>query len=143
MISNQRQYLITRSELRKFEASLEQLETKIVLLMDVNNLIKHQFYIDAVKSQIESFKEEIERYEQLKSGKVRQLNFDSLEKLPDALIQARIARGLSQNQLATLLGLKEQQIQQYESTRYAKASLSRIVAVESALNVKIKQEMIF
>jgi HTH-type transcriptional regulator / antitoxin HipB len=76
----------------------------------------------------------------LKSGTVQTLNFDSLEQLPDALIKARIVRGLT---LATSLGLKEQQIQQYESTRYANASLSRIMAVHSVLNIRIKEEVIF
>ncbi|MBM4258372.1 MAG: helix-turn-helix transcriptional regulator [Deltaproteobacteria bacterium] len=40
----------------------------------------------------------------------------SLEELPKTLIQARIAGGLSQEDLATTLGLKPQQIQRYEAT---------------------------
>jgi HTH-type transcriptional regulator / antitoxin HipB len=105
--------------------------------------MRHQLYLDALNSQVDSLKEEIEEYELLKSGTVEKLNFDSLEQLPDALIKARIVRGLTQGQLATSLGLKEQQIQQYESTRYANASLSRIMAVHSALNIRIKEEVIF
>ena len=143
MISNERQYTITCSELKKFKASLEELEKQSQMKMDFNEQMRHQLYLDALNSQIDTFKEEIAEYERLKSGTVQRLSFDSLEQLPDALIKARIVRGLTQGQLAISLGLKEQQIQQYESTRYANASLSRIMAVHSALNIKIKEEVIF
>jgi HTH-type transcriptional regulator / antitoxin HipB len=143
MISNERQYSITKSELKKFEASLEKLEQESASTMDLNEQMKHRLYLDAISSQIESFREEIKEYEWLKSGKVERLNFDSLENLPDALIKARIVRGFTQGQLAELLGVKEQQVQQYESTRYANASLSRVMDVHHVLNIKIKEEVIF
>ena len=53
--------------------------------------------------------------------------------LPTVLIKARIAQGLSQKDLAERLGLQEQQIQRYEATEYASASLTRIKEVVSAL----------
>ena len=56
--------------------------------------------------------------------------------LPETLIKARIARGMSQRELAERIGLKEQQIQRYEATNYSSASLSRIRAVVSGLNSK-------
>jgi HTH-type transcriptional regulator / antitoxin HipB len=143
MISNERQYSITKSELKKFEASLEKLEQESTSTMDLNEQMKHRLYLDAISSQIESFREEIKEYEWLKSGTVERLNFDSLENLPDALIKARIVRGLTQGQLAKLLGVKEQQVQQYESTRYANASLSRVMAVHHVLNIKIQEEVTF
>jgi HTH-type transcriptional regulator / antitoxin HipB len=143
MIANERQYSITKAKLNKFETALAELETQSKSAMDANALLKHQLYLDALKSQIDAFKEEIAEYERLRSGTVEKLNFDSLEQLPDALIKARIVRGLTQGQLAASLGLKEQQIQQYESTRYANASLARIMAVHTALNITIKEEVIF
>ncbi|MFQ5652267.1 MAG: helix-turn-helix transcriptional regulator [bacterium] len=53
------------------------------------------------------------------------------------LIQARIARGLTQKELAQKLGLKEQQIQRYEANDYAKASLARLNQIIDVLKVKI------
>ena len=143
MIANERQYSITKAKLNKFEMALAELETQSKSAMDSNDLLKHQLYLDTLNNQIDAFKEEIAEYERLRSGTVEKLNFDSLEQLPDALIKARIVRGLTQGQLADSLGLKEQQIQQYESTRYANASLSRIMAVHTALNITIKEEVIF
>jgi HTH-type transcriptional regulator / antitoxin HipB len=143
MIANERQYAITRKELTNFEAVLSELRMKQPPQTDLNEQIRHQLQIDAIASQIESFQEEIDEYEYLKLGKVEKLNFDSLQQLPEALIKARIARGLTQKQLASLLRLKEQQIQQYESTLYANASLSRLIEIKDALNIEIKEEVIF
>ena len=50
--------------------------------------------------------------------------------------------GLTQKELARRLGLKEQQIQRYEATRYAGASLTRIQAVVEALGVRIHERVI-
>ena len=69
------------------------------------------------------------------------LGLDSLAALPEALIRARIAAGLTQKELATRLGLKEQQVQRYEATRYAAASLTRIQAVAEALGVRIEERI--
>ena len=68
---------------------------------------------------------------------------DSFESLPRALVQARIAAGLSQKELAQRLGLKEQQIQRYEATGYASASLTKITEVIEALDIKIACEMTY
>lgn len=49
-----------------------------------------------------------------------------IDSIPDLLVAARIARGMTQKDLAEYMGLKMQQIQAYESDRYQGASLSRI-----------------
>ena len=55
--------------------------------------------------------------------------------------RARIARGLTQKDLARKLGVKEQQIQRYEETDYASASLSRLNEVIKALDIEVKEEI--
>jgi ribosome-binding protein aMBF1 (putative translation factor) len=53
------------------------------------------------------------------------------------LIEARIAAGMSQRELARVLGIKEQQVQRYEATEYASASLARVIKVAHALAVEV------
>jgi HTH-type transcriptional regulator / antitoxin HipB len=84
MISNERQYSITRAELKKFESSLAELEPKSTSTMDFNDQMRHQLYLNALNSQINSFKEEIAEYELLKSGTVQKLNLDSQTDLATA-----------------------------------------------------------
>ena len=62
--------------------------------------------------------------------------------MPEALVRARKAAGLTQKELGRRLGLKEQQIQRYEATRYAGANLTRIQAVVDALGVRIHERVI-
>ena len=81
-------------------------------------------------------------YDALRGGQVGVLEADSLRGIPDALIRARIAAGLTQKALAVRLGLKEQQVQRYEATRYASANLSRIQAVADALGVRIHERIV-
>jgi ribosome-binding protein aMBF1 (putative translation factor) len=56
-----------------------------------------------------------------------------LEAIADDLIKARIAAGMSQASLAKSLRLKPQQIQRYEASKYASASLSRVLEVARVL----------
>jgi transcriptional regulator with XRE-family HTH domain len=67
---------------------------------------------------------------------------DDLAELPRALIQARIAAGLSQRELGERLDLKEQQIQRYEASEYASASLARLLDVVRALKVRLRQDVV-
>lgn len=59
-----------------------------------------------------------------------------LRVLPDELIQRRKLNGWTQKQLAERLGLKEQQIQKYEKTRYQGVSLRRLVVIAATLEGK-------
>jgi HTH-type transcriptional regulator/antitoxin HigA len=75
-----------------------------------------------------------EEYEHAKGGKLEALKTND----PGAfLILARIARGLSQKDLARKLGLREQAVQRYEAERYRSIGLQGFQRVCSALGVEI------
>jgi transcriptional regulator with XRE-family HTH domain len=97
--------------------------------------------MDAIRSEIRELSRQLEEYDALRQGKLKVLELDSFEDLPRGLIQARIAAGLSQHELAARLGLKEQQIQHYESTDYASASIRRVQQVINALGVQVSEEI--
>jgi HTH-type transcriptional regulator / antitoxin HigA len=94
---------------------------------------------EALKSEYEALDEQIREYENLRSGTVKVLKANSIGELPKILIQARIALGWSQKQLADVLNLKEQQIQRYESEEYGSASLKRLSEIADALNLNISE----
>jgi len=64
-----------------------------------------------------------------------------LAELPLLLIKARIANRLTQSELATLLHVKEQQIQRYESELYSSASLKTLLNIAKLLNLKIRGDV--
>ncbi|MFX8106508.1 helix-turn-helix transcriptional regulator, partial [Acinetobacter baumannii] len=67
------------------------------------------------------------------------LSVGNLDALSDLLIAARIARGMTQKDLANFLGLKMQQIQKYEADQYQTASLRRIATIAEALGLDVHQ----
>jgi transcriptional regulator with XRE-family HTH domain/Zn-dependent peptidase ImmA (M78 family) len=97
--------------------------------------------IDAVRGQLDSLLTEIEEYEKLRSGQVSSIELDSLADLPDGLIRARIAAGLTQKELAGRLGMREQQIQRYEASRYEGVGFARVVDVADAIGLKVRKRL--
>ena len=137
MITNERQYRITRSEAERFEQALAQAEEQGG---ELDPRLRWAMR-EALESQLEELREELAEYDALRSGQVSVMEFDSLMELPEALIRARIAASLTQKELAARLRLKEQQIQRYEATRYSGVDLKRIHAVAEALGVKIHERI--
>ena len=142
MIKNERQYRITKAQAQKFRLALTQLQAGTGESADLHPRLR-QAEQDALESQWKSLQAEIAEYEALLNGQQKSFSPGSFDDLPRALIKARIASGLSQRELAGRLGLKEQQIQRYEATEYASASLSRVSAVIQALNVQVREEVSF
>jgi len=135
MIKNDRQYNITKAQAEKFARALRDI-SKGSSVQDIHPaLAKAQR--EAMENQYQELQQELKEYEELKSGKRKTIRVNSFAHLPIALIQARIARGLTQKDLAQRLGLKEQQIQRYEVSSYAKASLARINQIIDVLDIKI------
>jgi transcriptional regulator with XRE-family HTH domain len=139
MIRNEREYRITRSQASKFEQALSQLPAAEEAA-GLHPLIQ-KAQRDALQSQLGELREQLAQYEGLRSGKWTVISLDSLEELPQALIQARIAAGLTQRELAERLGLKEQQIQRYEATDYASSDLARLNEVARALGVQVREDV--
>lgn len=138
MITNERQYRITKRQLSKLKKALsefnilevtERLDSKILAVSEMN----------ALKSEEVILKNQLKEYELLRSGEITQLKASNLGELPSILIRARIAQGLTQREFAELVGLKEQQIQRYESDEYATANLRRLQDIAIALKLNITE----
>lgn len=135
MITNEKQYKSTKASIDKLAGAFAALEAPANDLPEI--LVKAQR--SALRSQIDELEDDVRFYEDLRSGKITEFAAESLHDLPDILIQARIARGMSQKDLGDFLGVAEQQIQRYEADRYRAASLDRLTDVADALNVRIAE----
>lgn len=134
MITNEKQYRSTRALIEQFRVGLSSLVPNNHPEMSPDMLALQR---DAIQSQIVDLEHDADAYDALRSGQITSFSADNLSDLPDILIQARIARGMSQRDLGDYLGLKEQQIQRYEAERYRSASLDRLIEVADALGVQI------
>ena len=138
MITNERQYKITRKQLSKLTDAVRSFDLKTTAKR-IGSTVLAKAQLNALKSEVEILTAQLIEYDNLKSGIYTPLTAKSLNELPRILIQARIVRGHTQSQLAKLLNLKEQQIQRYESEMYASASLQRLADVAEALQLKISE----
>ena len=134
MIYSDKQYAISEEQLSKLRNALAATQSKNTDATSKQDWLRDA-QADAIKSQIATLEAELSHYELLKSGEITFAKMHSLENLPSMLVQARIAAGLSQTDLAERLGMKAQQIQRYEASDYSGASLDRLIEVCEALNV--------
>lgn len=142
MIKNDRQYRITKSAATRFEEALRQLDSGATPPTPGVDPAIERAEREALKSQLDDLRGEIREYEELASGRIGVIELGSLADLPQALVRARIAAGLSHRELADRLGMKEQQIQRYEATDYQQASLGRLLEVATALNVNLRKDLL-
>ncbi|WP_435634967.1 helix-turn-helix domain-containing protein [Pseudomonas solani] len=132
MIYNERQYQSSHKQLALLSKSLEDFKSSGVEWLDAAQS-------KALASQIKDLKSEIREYELIKEGKVSYSECSGLADLPKALIFARIGSGMTQKDLADRLDIPVQQVQRYEASHYMGASLSRLISIAEALNVKVQE----
>jgi ribosome-binding protein aMBF1 (putative translation factor) len=142
MIFNERQYVTTKARISEFGKAIAKLESSEDS-PEPNQKLRKQVHLDALNSQLEELQEEMTEYEALKTGEIKGVTINSFEEWPEVLIKARIARGWSQEQFANILKVHPQQIQRDESTRYAGSSLRKIIAVQKALGITVREEVTF
>ncbi len=92
-------------------------------------------YRKAIKAEKVELEALVAAYEAAKVGDFEELKRRAKNDPGLSLIVARIARNLTQKELARKLGLKEQQIQRYEADRYASISLANFRRVARFLGV--------
>lgn len=142
MITNEKQYKITKAQAQKFFEAYNNFDEKKVIAAGIHEkFAKSQR--EALQLQYNALNKQLEEYDKIKTGVVQTKTAHSLEDLPKILIMSRIAQDLTQAELAEKLNLKTQQIQRYESDFYSTASLKRLYEVSQALGVELKQNAEF
>jgi len=92
--------------------------------------------LDPIRSFHLQLQEKIESYERLKRGEFEAIR--NLRGLGYLLIALRIARGISQRQLAERLGVHESQVSRDERNEYHGITLDRAARVLDALGVELR-----
>ena len=136
MITNARQYAITKKALDDLKGSLSALRDLDSAANGIDPVITDA-HRRSLTLQIEDLSEQIFDYERLASGSPESIDLASFDDIGPRLIAARIANGWSQRDLASRLGMKEQQVQRYEKERFASASLDRIIDISRVLGVRL------
>jgi DNA-binding XRE family transcriptional regulator len=141
VITNERQYRITRAALKRFDKAIAA-HAKGEPSPDVHPRI-YQAMGDALGSEAEVLRDQLCEYESLRAGRVKQRRLGSLSELPKAIIEARIAARVTQKGLADRLGVAEQQVQRWEASEYAGVSVERMQQIADALGATITEKVRF
>lgn len=141
MITNARQYAITKAQLARFEQALA-LQKESAPSAGIHPRI-HQAMQDAAESEIRELRAQLEHYDDLRSGRVAERTLTSWRELPVALIEGRIAARLTQRELAERLDVAEQQVQRWEAGGYAGVSVDRLQDVAEALGLRMSETVAY
>jgi DNA-binding Xre family transcriptional regulator len=134
MIRNETEYKAAVERVTAEAARLKDERAKLQGLGFSKEEIKRA--LDPLRSFHEQLKEEVESYEKLKRGEFEELrNFDGVGRL---LIALRIAKGVSQRELADRLGIHESQVSRDERNEYHGVTVERANRVVEALGVEVR-----
>lgn len=96
--------------------------------------------MDPLTSFHEQLREEVKHYENLKRGKFP--NLQNLKGLGVLLVSLRIARGMSQRELAAKLEVHESQVSRDERNEYHGITVDRAIKILDALGVKLQTSVV-
>lgn len=142
MIKNEQQYQQSLDWLQRFKQSVAELDSNENLKVEAK---RWQLHRDSYQSQVDELIEQINEYERLincNTSEHLKIKVDSLNKLPHALIKARIAAKISQKELADRLDIDEQRVKDYEDTDYQSASFVEILEISTALGIEFEYALV-
>lgn len=95
--------------------------------------------LDPIVSFHRQLEEEVQTYERLKRGQFEDIS--NLRGLGQLLVSLRIARGLTQRQLAQKLGVHESQVSRDERNEYHGITLERASRIMEALGADVRSRV--
>ncbi len=88
------------------------------------------------EGMIRQLEDELREYDELKSGELALPNVERLDQITPSIAKMRIAKGISQTELAKRLGVSKQVVSRYEETEYQTVAISRLQEILDAIGVK-------
>jgi len=88
------------------------------------------------QSMIGQLEGELREYDQLKSGELALPHVERLDQIAPFVAKIRIAKGISQTELARRLGVSKQVISRYEESDYQTVAISRLQEILDAIGIK-------
>lgn len=130
MIKNEKQYKIASAKLEKWLKNLEQVRT--VQQPGVPDWILSEQLL-GVEEQVKQLQTELKEYEDIASGSKPLPDPSLVDQIPWLLISWRIARRMTQRELAERAGIHENLLQKYEAENYGCASYNTIMHIAHVL----------
>jgi len=88
------------------------------------------------ESMVRHLEDELREYDQLKSGELALPHVERLDQIAPFVAKIRIAKGISQTELAQRLGVSKQVISRYEESDYQTVAIVRLQEILDAIGIK-------
>lgn len=134
MICNESEYQQALSLLEAERGRLEEYRYRLLEMGLKDDELKRA--LDPLRSFHLQLDEEVQSYERLKRGDLGELL--NLHGLGHMLVALRIARGLTQRELASRLGVHESQVSRNERNEYHGVTVDRASRVLDAMGVQLR-----
>jgi transcriptional regulator with XRE-family HTH domain len=139
MIKDELQYEVSKEWVEKFNKTIAAMERDEEAKR--NDFLRWESGRSVIQCHLNQLHEEIAEYERLincdKSEPI-EIVVESFNKLSEALIKARMAAKMSEEELAEILDIDPERIKEYEKKKYQNASLTEILDISLALGLEFK-----
>ncbi len=88
------------------------------------------------EGMIRQLEAELHEYDQLRSGELTLPHVDRLDQVAPVIAKIRIAKGVSQTELARRLGVSKQVISRYEEAEYQTVAIARLQEILDAIGIR-------
>ena len=139
MIKNELQYEVSKEWVEKFNKTIAAIERDEEAKR--KDFLKWDAGRGSIQCHLDQLHEEIAEYERLMAwdkSKPIEIVVENFNKLSEALIKARIAAKMSEEELAEILDIDPERIKEYEKKNYQSATLTELVNISCALGLEFK-----
>lgn len=133
MIRNEKEYAEAAARLEQEKRRLAEQESRLRSTGLKSEQVKR--VMDPLRSFHQQLVEEVENYQRLKRGELDEMR--DLRGLGQLLVSLRIARGMTQRDLAERLGVHETQVSRDERNEYHGITVERAARVLEALGAQV------
>lgn len=133
MIKNEKQYNISKKKLLEVAEKIDGING-----VSKNIDSKRALIVMSLQELKNGLEDEIAAYEALRFGKLATLKERSISELPNFITEYKIANNLTNKEFSMQLGLKEQQLQRYESEGFKSVSFQKLVKFINIINLDLK-----
>jgi len=139
MIKDELQYEVSKEWVEKFNKTLAAMERDEEAKR--KDFLKWDAGRGSIQRHLDQLHEEIAEYERLMAwdkSKPIEIVVEDFNRLSEALIKARMAAKMSEEELAEILDIDPERIKEYEKRKYQNASLTEILEISLALGLEFK-----
>ena len=139
MIKDELEYEVSKEWVEKFNKTIAAMERDEEAKR--KDFLKWDAGRGSIQCHLDQLHEEIAEYERLMAwdkSKPIEIVVENFNKLSEALIKARMAAKMSEEELAEILDIDPEHIKEHEKKKYLNASLREILDISLALGLEFK-----